>query len=239
MIDAEGLMPLDTSDFHNTICLEMRMMKTLNMLSICNNSNNTKPEQLAANKLSFSSIDTPLQNTSAVNLANNVHSSNNGDLASVDSSSYASCQQFLSQGDLTQENVDDRMLDMLDSTLYINPFEKGSQPSSGTLVRGSSLYSGVIGAAEVYSSQVKKSASGDTALRSLAASPMDDGFGNTNLERGSHISLNEMVPKHRKTRFQQQQVSFLCVFYFFIIILWKAFKSTFCSNLIKLFILIN
>lgn len=201
-------MPLDTSDFHNTICLEMRMMKTLNMLSICNSSD--KAEQLAANKLSFSSIDTPLQNASAVNLANNVHNSNNGDLASVDSSSYASCQQFLSQGDLTQESVDDpaRMLDMLDSTLYINPFEKGSQQKGGTLVRGSSLYSGVIGAAEVYSSQVKKSASGDTALRSLAASPLDDGFVNTNLERGSHISLNEMVPKHRKTRFQQQQVRF-------------------------------
>jgi len=67
---------------------------------------------------------------------------------------------------------------MLDSNLYVNPLDGGGR--------------------------VKKSASGDTALRSLGVSPMDEtyiGFGAT--VRGSRGSLNDSpVPKHRKARFQ-------------------------------------
>ncbi|KAG8308211.1 hypothetical protein J6590_002297 [Homalodisca vitripennis] len=102
------------------------------------------------------------------------------DVGSVDSSdTYASCntQPFNSQGDLTETPCDP-----LDSNLYINPLESPS-PRGG----------------------VKKSASGDTALRSLGASPLEEayrGFGAP--ERGSRGSLNDTpLPKHRKTRFQQ------------------------------------
>lgn len=149
--------------------------------------------------------------------ANNNYTS--GDLASVDSSdTYASCQThpFLSQADLdlADFDMDDDnacTLDDLDmNNLYINPLEKDSV---GPRRR----------------SQVKKSASGDTALRSLADnSPMDEngtsgGGGGSGggavyhhyptfeqRERGSRGSLNETttpVPKHRKTRYQQSSAT--------------------------------
>lgn len=132
----------------------------------------------------------------------NLYNSNNADLASVDSSdTFMSCQThpFLSQGDLTTADDDDTTLDMLDSeSLYLNAMNK---TSSGTLTRGSSLYSGAVNIIDVGTKgQVKKSTSGDTALRSLGTSPIDDNF------TGSRVSLSETpVPKHRKTRFQQQQ----------------------------------
>lgn len=240
-IDAEGLMPLNSSDLHTTICMEMRMLKHMNqhMLHVGNHTNVsssinnssfvTPPEQFGPNKFTFPSIDTPGRQTTPLaaspNLSysathhhqpnmissNNLHlnSSHNADLASVDSSdTFASCQThpFLSQGDLTADDTNFGTLDMLDSSnLYINPLEKNG---SGTLVRGSSLYAGGVGA-EV-GNQVKKSASGDTALLSLGDPSMDDvgfkTFGGA--DRGSRVSLNESpVPKHRKTRFQQQQTT--------------------------------
>uniref|UniRef100_A0A1B6DFT9 BTB domain-containing protein n=1 Tax=Clastoptera arizonana TaxID=38151 RepID=A0A1B6DFT9_9HEMI len=108
------------------------------------------------------------------------------EMGSVDSSdTYASCntQPFNSQGDLTAETPDPLMDN---SNLYVNPLES---PVERTIER----------------SVVKKSASGDTALRSLGASPIEEsykGFGGP--ERGSRGSLNDTpLPKHRKTRFQQ------------------------------------
>lgn len=154
-----------------------------------NNANtNNVPQQQMANAANSN-------NLSAIN--NNY---TNGDLASVDSSdTYASCQThpFVSQADLDQD-VDGVCAADLDlNNLYINPLEKNS---AGNLVGRSA---------------VKKSASGDTALRNLCGddmSPMRDvGFGGygSSFEPqhcgGSRISLNEpaVVPKHRKTRFQQ------------------------------------
>lgn len=103
------------------------------------------------------------------------------EMGSVDSSdTYASCntQPFNSQGDLTEDITEPDQLD--NSNLYVNPMESPR-------------------------SIVKKSASGDTALRSLGASPLEEtykGFGPP--ERGSRGSLNDTpIPKHRKTRFQQ------------------------------------
>jgi len=256
-IDAEGLMPHNTSDMHKTICMEMRMAKAMNILSLCHGGTKsssfvTPLEQIGPNKFSYPSIDAagrsslPSQSSSreptkqssinsklssaaavspapaaastasngSTNLISNqnynIYNSNNADLASVDSSdTFMSCQThpFLSQGDLTSPVVDDDernvcSLDMLDAdNLYMNTLNKNS---SGTLTRGSSLYSGGVNIVDIPSSaqgSVKKSTSGDTALRSLGASPIDD-FA----ERGSRVSLNETpVPKHRKTRFQQQQ----------------------------------
>lgn len=164
-------------------------------------------------------LETPLRNTNFVNNngniniaqqsattgnANNLSAINNnytnGDLASVDSSdTYASCQThpFVSTADLDQE-VDGLCVADLDlNNLYINPLEKSSPGNIGGR------------------SAVKKSASGDTALRNLCVddmSPMRDigfgGYGSSSFEPqhcGSRISLNEaaVIPKHRKTRFQQ------------------------------------
>lgn len=245
-------MPLNTSDVHKTICMEIRMAKAMNLYGFGHatksNSNagsfitNPEPERqnMMPNKFSFPSIDTalrevPRMNSRATNSSiytsaatfshpnhnltnnhqqNNLQNSNNAsaDLASVDSSdTYASCQThpFLSQGDLTAaDDINDNnlcSLDMLDAdNLYINTMGNNS---SGTLVRGSSIYKRgtnitdsvmIIGCG---SHQVKKStSSGDTALRSMGASPILSG------ELGSRVSLNDTpVPKHRKTRFQQQQ----------------------------------
>lgn len=64
-IDAEGLMPLPTSDFHTTICLEMRMLK--------NNMNNCiapPPAQFGPSTIPFnnnnSMMDTPIRQPSII-----------------------------------------------------------------------------------------------------------------------------------------------------------------------------
>ncbi|XP_055846302.1 potassium voltage-gated channel protein Shab isoform X2 [Episyrphus balteatus] len=150
----------------------------------------------------FNSISTGVANTANNNVNNNYN--NNADLASVDSSdTYASCQThpFLSQADLTSDLADEACaLDIDMDNLYINPLEKDTQQQQQQQSVPTST-SGMI------RSQVKKSASGDTALRSLGGgvSPMDDVFQNFDVQdRGSRVSLNETpVPKHRKTRFQQ------------------------------------
>ncbi|XP_034483861.1 potassium voltage-gated channel protein Shab [Drosophila innubila] len=145
----------------------------------------------------------------------NNNNNNNADLASVDSSdTYASCQThpFLSQGDLTADFNDEACaLDIDMDNLYINPLEKES--CRGTNISSSTGF--IVGLPPTVSAsglsmraQVKKSASGDTALRNLAAgglSPLADVYQNFDVqERGSRVSLNEnSVPKHRKTRFQQ------------------------------------
>lgn len=263
-------MPLPTSDFHTTVCLEMRMLKNQQRLlqaqsslsssqilqancitlldptsttttttatimyntvempikqtalnanedannSTCNNNNNN-----IINSIN-NSIGTPLNNNYPMNSGGAITNNNfskyqqqhsvesvlsvasrsqyQSDLASVDSSdTYASCQThpFLSQGDLTSDPTE---LDT--NNLYVNPMEK-----EGELTLG----------------QVKKSASGDTALRNYGISGIS-GCGSsfeddptdyqafqtfaTQIEpRGgsSSTSLNETpVPKHRKARFQ-------------------------------------
>lgn len=143
------------------------------------------------------------------NNLNNNFNNNNADLASVDSSdTYASCQThpFLSQGDLTSDLNDEVCaLDIDMDNLYINPLEKDS---AGNTTTGYMVGLPPTPSSGQIRAHVKKSASGDTALRNLAAgglSPMDDVYQNFDAhDRGSHISLNENpVPKHRKTRFQQ------------------------------------
>uniref|UniRef100_A0A182J4E9 Uncharacterized protein n=1 Tax=Anopheles atroparvus TaxID=41427 RepID=A0A182J4E9_ANOAO len=252
-IDAEGLMPLPTSDFHTTVCLEMRMLKN------SMNSNCIDPStQFGPSTISYPYpyMDTPIKHASSYagsgpgpigngggggggggsssNGTGGVggtfvnSNSNNGDLASVDSSdTYASCQThpFLSQADLTSDIVDMSFdLDTLDTNnLYINPLEKDPQKQQQQqhlqqqqmllLQQRPGGAAGAPAAAMAARSQVKKSASGDTALRSLGASPMDDEYRQFQsafdaTDRGSHVSLNETpVPKHRKTRFQQSAAS--------------------------------
>ncbi|XP_075163849.1 potassium voltage-gated channel shaker cognate b isoform X6 [Haematobia irritans] len=152
---------------------------------------------------------TALGNNFSNNNLNNNFNNNNADLASVDSSdTYASCQThpFLSQGDLTSDLNDEVCaLDIDMDNLYINPLEKDS---AGNTTTGYMVGLPPTPSSGQIRAHVKKSASGDTALRNLAAgglSPMDDVYQNFDAhERGSHISLNENpVPKHRKTRFQQ------------------------------------
>ncbi|XP_035792485.1 potassium voltage-gated channel protein Shab-like isoform X4 [Anopheles albimanus] len=250
-IDAEGLMPLPTSDFHTTVCLEMRMLKN----SMNNNCiTPSSGSQLGPSTISYPYpyMDTPIKHSSnsygpnesgAVAASSGVgtgsgttngngngglhghfitSNSNNGDLASVDSSdTYASCQThpFLSQADLTSDILDMSFdLDTLDTNnLYINPLEKEQQQQQQQKQQQQQQLllqrpQTATGERMALRSQVKKSASGDTALRSLGASPMDDEYRQfqtsfdtaTATDRGSHVSLNETpVPKHRKTRFQQ------------------------------------
>uniref|UniRef100_A0A182Y2U3 Uncharacterized protein n=1 Tax=Anopheles stephensi TaxID=30069 RepID=A0A182Y2U3_ANOST len=241
-------MPLPTSDFHTTVCMEMRMLK-----NSMNNNCIATPNQFGPSTISYPYpyMDTPIKhpakggsggaNGGSGSNGNNgggggggaggggvgngtfINSnSNNGDLASVDSSdTYASCQThpFLSQADLTSDIVDMSFdLDTLDTNnLYINPLEKDSQQKQ--LQQQQQQHQQLLllqqrpAVAGAPRSQVKKSASGDTALRSLGASPMDDEYRQFQTpfdatDRGSHVSLNETpVPKHRKTRFQQSSAS--------------------------------
>lgn len=284
-MDAEGLMPHNTSDINKTISMEMRMARTMNTLNMCHGNTTsqsvtavtaaaavasttksssfvTPPEHIGPNKFTFPSIDAavvrniPTVNAremkiSALNSKHSVsaiavtsnnsnsnensttnnnrdkadtlshnsnynvhHNSTNADLASVDSSdTFMSCQThpFLSQGDLAMmldndDNNDLCDLDMIDAdaSFYIN--------SANNMVlqqRGSSnLHSGpvnIILDSSLNAPQVKKSTSGDTALRSLATSPIEAQYQAFVADRGSRVSLNETpLPKHRKTRFQQQ-----------------------------------
>lgn len=194
-------------------------LANFNSNNLLNNANNNLNSNSTLNNPNIDNSNDIQCNpsNSATNQRNyNLNNSNNGDLASVDSSdTYASCQThpFLSQGDLTIDDLDDNLcnLDLIDTNnLYINPLDKNSSKAGAAgFLRNNSLYSG--GGMNVLDStltsiggQVKKSASGDTALRSLGASPISDNFGGN--ERGSRVSLNDTpVPKHRKTRFQQQQ----------------------------------
>lgn len=157
-------------------------------------------------------------NHSNNNLLNNKNNNNSGDLASFDSSdTYASCQThpFLSQGDLTGEMADiSCMLDELDmEDLYFTSLEK-RRPTAASSTLATAPYGeskGSIDDVMASASHVKKSASGDAGLHSLAAAPMEEVFQTfqsfemaSRIDRGSHVSLNEPpVPKHRKTRFQQ------------------------------------
>ncbi|XP_055689233.1 potassium voltage-gated channel protein Shab isoform X2 [Lutzomyia longipalpis] len=183
-IDAEGLMPLPTSDFTFPVSLEMK--------SFNSRQNGASMALQAPPAASFSTVTLPLETplkSYGTPTATSMGGAANGDLASVDSSdTYASCQThpFHSQGDLTSDMLDAVCdFDLETNNLYINPLE----------VR----------------SQVKKSTSGDTALRNLGTSPEED-FQTLQAfeapERGSRASLGETpsLPKHRKTRFQQQSL---------------------------------
>lgn len=181
-------MPLPTSDFRNPVCLEMKTLRS------------GYGAGFGGGGYAPMSID--LSNTNRMN--------NNGDLGSVDSSdTYASCNThpFLSQGDLTSDIADPTcaIVDLvIDSNLYVNPLDnqrsRDNSPQQPLILSTLSTSRGGLGV-------VKKSASGDTALRSLGASPMEEsfkGFGGMTSERGSRGSLNDTpLPKHRKTRFQQ------------------------------------
>lgn len=178
-----------------------------------NNNNNSDYRNSSSNK---DNKDNITSSSLILNQNYNVHNSTNADLASVESSdTFMSCQThpFLSQGDLTTAPDDDYNnlcdFDMIDAdSLY---FSSSMQPKNANFLRGGSLHSGPVNiivdsSLSVSGGQVKKSTSGDTALRSLAASPIDDQYKAFSNDRGSRVSLNETpVPKHRKTRFQQQQ----------------------------------
>ncbi|CRK92752.1 CLUMA_CG006269, isoform A [Clunio marinus] len=61
-IDAEGLMPLNTSDLHKTVCMELRLTKAMNILNLCNGGIKSKnyyttTEQLSERKFNFKPID--------------------------------------------------------------------------------------------------------------------------------------------------------------------------------------
>lgn len=122
------------------------------------------------------------------------NNNNNVEMGSMDSSdTFASCNThpYLSQGDLTSNIADPSCA--IDSNLYVNPLDKSVDNSPTTPAPGINLVSAV-----------KKSASGDTALRSLGTTPIEESYRFGGIERGSRVSLNDSPqPKHRKTRFQQ------------------------------------
>ncbi|XP_055373611.1 potassium voltage-gated channel protein Shab isoform X2 [Condylostylus longicornis] len=200
--------------------LEQQQNYLANNANALNNNNvgvgSTVSNQTYVINFNLSSLNAANNNNNNLNNINNNNinnlNNNNGDLASIDSSdTYASCQThpFLSQGDLTADLGDEACaLDIDMNNLYINPLEKETIQSGQQQIPTSS--------SSMIKSQVKKSASGDTALRNLAsgvnnagcysgtAGLLDDDFDIQEI-RGSRVSLNEItpVPKHRKTRFQQ------------------------------------
>ncbi|XP_076263219.1 potassium voltage-gated channel shaker cognate b isoform X2 [Rhynchophorus ferrugineus] len=182
-VDAENLMPLATSDFRTPVCLEMRNFGSEGIVD--------KGKSIMIPIGHFPELDTvPPKKT------------NGGDLASMDSSdTFASCttHPFNSQGDLTSEILEPTAI-VFDSNLYVNPLDKSTDNSP-------TAPPPPVPPPPQRIPTVKKSASGDTALRSLGASPVDEqgnfgGFGQI-MDRGSRVSLNDSPgPKHRKTRFQ-------------------------------------
>lgn len=200
-------MPRPTSDLRNPVCLEMKPLKghTLNnWLQGPGTNCNTK-----------TTLQYKTSNNNNIN--NNVNPQEIGSVESSDTFASCNTHPFLSQGDLTSDLVDPTCaMAPSDSNLYVNPLDKSTdnspvQPVIGGFGRSTT------------GSGVKKSASGDTALRSLGASPMDETFrGFGGLDRGSRGSLNDSpLPKHRKTRFQQVR-TILCY--------WRVAQSWVCSK---------
>lgn len=191
-VDAENLMPLPTSDFRNPVCLEMKSLRG----PLSGDQVYSAGSGGGLTAFGFPEVDIQKRNFN--------NNNNNGDLTSMDSSdTFASCttHPFNSQGDLTSDIIGDPTVGGDNSNLYVNPLDKSGDNSPVTATAPSQTgicRTGVGGG-------VKKSASGDTALRSLGTSPIDEGFrGFGPLERGSRVSLNDSpLPKHRKTRFQQ------------------------------------
>lgn len=213
-------MPLPTSDFRNPVCLEMKKLKSGYWAQAAGGGGNNVPM----------SID--LSGANKIGANNN----NNGDLGSVDSSdTYASCNThpFHSQGDLTSDIMDPScaIVDLvLDSNLYVNPLDSQRSTDNSPLQQQQQpLVLSALPTSRGNMGVVKKSASGDTALRSLGASPMEEsfkGFGVVASERGSRGSLNDTpLPKHRKTRFQQ-----VCQLVLSVLIVWEVFVFAFCQQ---------
>ncbi|KAJ1522975.1 hypothetical protein ONE63_002111 [Megalurothrips usitatus] len=177
--DAEGLMCLGTSDYKNPVCLEMKILSSGRAFDLMDGSNDLVFMDDNHEHL----MDQPLPDSNA-NINNNLgfnnnNNNNNGfDVGSVDSSgTYASCQThpFFSQGDLTDDLLGG------DSNLYVNPMQ-----GADNVVRG-----------------VRKSASGDTALRSVAGAASMDDADPRMTARGSRTSLSDSPRQQRKARFQQ------------------------------------
>ncbi|KAH1010571.1 hypothetical protein HUJ05_004846 [Dendroctonus ponderosae] len=183
-VDAESLMPLPTSDFRKPVCMEMKMLEM---------------EAMQEKSSQF------LYETYAEENAVPPPRANGGDLASMDSSdTFATCTTFPSnsQADLTADILDSTLLNM-DSNLYINPLDKSleNSPAIPPIPSQNQKISGV-----------KKSASGDTALRSLGSTPLEEKVGFRPLQnvgdRGSRSSLDGSPgPRKQKTRFQLHKFS--------------------------------
>ena len=204
-------MPLPTSDFHQPVCMEMKTMNTdperytiykENVRAISNNNSVSK----RITKFGMESLECSKGESekfiSCEGAVKTFEENKNEMGGSVDSSdTFASCNThpFQSEGDLTSDVINqscaifDYVLDN-SSNLYVNPLDLPLDESSNVLLG------------------LKKSASGDTALRSLVNSTTDNLIGNIGRspERGSRGSLNYVsVPKHRKTRFQQVSWCFI------------------------------
>ncbi|XP_050301644.1 potassium voltage-gated channel protein Shab [Anthonomus grandis grandis] len=183
-VDAESLMPLATSDFRQPVCLEMRTMELEAMREKANNL----------------FLETYREENAVVPIR-----ANGGDLASMDSSdTFATCTTFPSnsQADLTADILDSTLLALDSSNLYINPLDKSTESSPAIPP---------IPSQNQRMPSVKKSASGDTALRSLGSTPVDEKLTFRplqNVERGSRSSLDGSPgPKKQKTRFQLRKSS--------------------------------
>lgn len=228
--DAEGLMALPTSDYQRTtVCRAhqhhaspghsgtyqiRRCIAASSAATIVETDANFSPATSNVHEnLTAAMLAEPTQR-----LANNYNAhkdrqlchsnnlirtnyNNSGDLASLDSSdTYASCQThpFLSQGDLTGEMAD---ISYTLAELDVHDSYFATLDTDQAMVKRQSFDR----------SQVKKSASGDASLHSLAAcisiADSSRAFQSFDIDRGSHASLNEpTLPKHRKTRFQQSSL---------------------------------
>ncbi|XP_066142168.1 potassium voltage-gated channel protein Shab isoform X1 [Euwallacea fornicatus] len=183
-VDAENLMPFGTSDFRQPVCMEMRAIE---MEALAN-----KEAQLYFEQYTEESAVATTR-------------TNGGDLASMDSSdTFATCTTFPSnsQADLTAEILDSTLLNM-DSNLYVNPLDKSLENSPAIPP---------VPSQNQKTSAVKKSTSGDTGLRSLGSTPLEEKVGFRPLQnvgdRGSRSSLDgSPAPRKPKTRFQLRKNS--------------------------------
>ncbi|CAH1959743.1 unnamed protein product [Acanthoscelides obtectus] len=189
-------MPLTTSDFRNPVCLEMKVMSRAQQ-EVANVGSAGQYGTTGAGDMDnmglmmgFPEVDVDRKPANGGTAGADLHSMDSSD-------TFASCttNPFNSQGDLTGVECNGGG-DKSDSNLYVNPLDKSGENSPVTQTATTTV--------STTQSGVKKSASGDTALRSLGTSPMDEGFkGFGALDRGSRVSLNDSpVTKHRKTRFQ-------------------------------------
>lgn len=207
------MISLPTSDFVKPICAELRQLKNLGSIELFQEERQIASPQIpphpsvaaitAAIKEHIILPREPVAIEPVPQLSNGTVLNGNGinaDLDSVDSSdTFASCQThpFLSEADLADMAYDSEKCGSSAFDIDMDNFYISSRM-------------------QIPISQVKKSTSGDTALRNLVScnessetdalfpKPTPD-LPHSNSRNSLNDSTATSVPKHRKTRFQQQR----------------------------------
>ncbi|XP_036146287.1 potassium voltage-gated channel protein Shab isoform X2 [Monomorium pharaonis] len=182
--DAENIMPLATSDFRNPVCQEMRSIKFTGGSGSGGGGSGT---DYLGSSLMESKIS-PIQPSEMLNFAR-IYNEQRYNYAKTynEQGSIDSSDTYASCQTHPSHSQGD-LTEEADSNLYINPLEATEKCEP---------------------TQMKKSISGEVSRNIIS----DTSFSTESLKETSKANLNDMIPKHRKIRIQQNikpRTQFVC-----------------------------